>query len=66
MGHLTRTPTSNDPPRSATGKSQYLEENELMDEVALLLSGAAGRCSKCNRVVRKKYLESGLCPDCRE
>jgi len=65
MGHLTRTPTSNDPPGATAGKSPYLEETELMDETALLLSGAAMRCSRCRLAVRTQYLEGGLCPDCR-
>ncbi len=66
MGLGTRQPTSMDPPRSTTGKSKYLEENDIMDEFALLLNGHAKKCSKCKLAVRTRYLEDGLCPDCRE
>lgn len=65
MGYMTRTPTSNDIPRKSEDKSPYLEETELMDEIALLLSGAAARCSSCELAVRMEYLEDGKCPDCR-
>lgn len=66
MGYLTRTPTSNDPPR-ARSNNPWLEETEMMDEVALILGGYAKRCATCKRPARLKYLdEDRNCPDCRE
>jgi hypothetical protein len=65
VGYLTRTPTSNDPPR-ARGNNPWLEETEMMDEIALLLGGYARRCVTCQRSARLKYLKDGKCPDCRE
>ena len=66
MGNLSRQPTSNDPPRPKDGKSPWLEETELVDEVCLLLNGLAKRCVKCKRATRIKHLDSqGRCPDCR-
>jgi hypothetical protein len=65
MGYLTRGPTSNDPPPDKADKSPWLEEDDLMDEIALLLSGLAKRCAKCRRSTRTKHLEQGQCPDCR-
>lgn len=66
MGYLTRGPSSNDPPRDKSGTSPWLEENELMDEIALLLSGMAKRCTKCRRATRTKHLDQEqCCPDCR-
>ena len=54
-----------DMPRTPSGKSKWLEEDEMCDEIFLLLSGRAARCRKCGNAVRKKYLnESDLCPDC--
>jgi hypothetical protein len=67
MGYGSRLPTSNDPPASSgKEKSPYLFENSLMDETALLLAGVAKRCAKCKLSVRVKFLENGLCPDCRK
>ena len=57
MGYLTRTPTSNDPPKK--GKSPYGG-----DDFSLLLTGDGKRCKKCRRVTLNKYLKDGLCPDC--
>ncbi len=66
MGCLSRQPTSNDPPRSREGKSSWLGDNELLDEVALLLSGSAERCAGCRRATHIRYLNSNQrCPDCR-
>jgi len=66
MGYLSNQPTSNDPPPSNEGKSPWLEETELADEICLLLNGDAKRCKKCKRATRIKHLDSeGLCPDCR-
>ena len=65
MGFASRKPTSNEPARPSSGKSPYLQENECADEIALLLSGTARRCGRCKLSVRTKYLEDGLCPDCK-
>jgi hypothetical protein len=74
MGYLTKGPTSNDPPRDTRGKrlsvgcedGRWLEEDDLMDEIALLLSGLAERCATCRRGTRTKHLDHArLCPDCR-
>lgn len=69
MGFCSRLPNSNDPPRPA--KSRWgAQPGELMDDVALLLSGLATRCAKCRRVTKNGHLvQSGdqkLCPDCRD
>ena len=67
MGFLCRKPTSNNSPKLREGKSPYLGETELLDEVALLLSGDARRCNKCKLAVRIKYLDQNdNCPDCRD
>ena len=66
MGYLSRQPSSNDMPRASSGKSKWLEEDDVCDEIFLLLSGRASRCSKCQKAVLKKYLNSSsLCPDCK-
>ncbi len=65
MGYLSRQPTSNDPPRLKGGKSPWLGDNELMDEVALLLSDMAKRCAECKRATHVRHLDSSQhCPDC--
>lgn len=64
MGHLSRTPTSNDP--SSQKKYPWLDENELMDATALLLAKKARRCRTCKRPISNRYLDSDQrCPDCR-
>ena len=66
MGFGTRQPTSNDSPRANTEKSPWLEENEFMDEFALLLNRLAKRCTVCRRATRLRHLDSkGVCPDCK-
>lgn len=66
MGYMSRQPTSNDPPRSREDKSPWLDGNELLDEVALLLNGSAKRCVECKQAVHVRYLDSNQhCPDCR-
>ena len=66
MGHLSRQPTSNDPPKPREGKSPWLDDNEYMDEAALLLSGLAKRCVKCKRATNVLNLDSNqCCPDCK-
>ena len=66
MGYGTRTPTSNDIPKSKDGESPYLLTNEFEDEFFLLLSGNAKRCSNCRLAIRTKYLNpDNICPDCR-
>ena len=66
MGYLTRQPTSNEPPRTLTGKSQWLGDTEVMDEIAMLLNGIAERCAKCKRATHTRHLDSNqICPDCR-
>lgn len=64
MGYLSSKPDSNEPQPQSGAKSRWLEENELVDEFALLLSGSAKRCKKCAKAVRVYYLEGDLCPDC--
>lgn len=65
MGFQTRTPTSNDLPKTK-GDNPWLKENDLVDETCLLLNGLAKRCTKCKRAIRIKHLdEHQLCPDCR-
>ncbi len=67
MGYLSRKPTSNDPPRPREGKSPWLGDNDVMDEVALLLAGEARRCAKCGRATRVKHLNADqFCPDCQQ
>ncbi len=63
MGYGTRTPTSNEALREQS--NPWIEENEWMDEIALLLCEAATRCHHCRRACRKRHLDNGLCPDCR-
>lgn len=66
MGYLSGKPTSNNPPRPTEGKSPWLGESELMDEVALLLDGSAKRCTGCKRATHVRNLDSNQhCPDCR-
>jgi len=66
MGYLSRQPTSNDPPKPQEGKSPWLEETGLLDEVALLLNNMAKRCQKCKRATRVRHLDANqLYPDCR-
>ena len=67
MGFGSGKPNSNDLPMPPKGDSPWLEENEFVDEVALLLNGLAKRCTKCKRAARIKYLDKNQhCPDCRE
>lgn len=66
MGYLSRQPTSNDIPCPKEGKSPWLEENEYVDEVCLLLNGLAKRCAVCKRATRVRHLDSEQhCPACR-
>jgi hypothetical protein len=66
MGHLSGKPTNNDIPAAKEGKNQWLEDNDLIDWVALLLNGHARRCAKCKRSISIRYLDSNEhCPDCR-
>ena len=66
MGDLTRQPTSNDSPQPTTGKSRWLEDDDMMDECALLLNGLAQRCTKCQRATHNRHLDANQrCPDCR-
>jgi len=66
MGYMSRLPTtSNDPPPSKKDESPWLDSDDINDEVALLLSGLAKRCKKCNRPTSLRYLNrDGCCPDC--
>lgn len=66
MGFMSRQPTSNDPPRKQSENNPWIEETDLMDTFALLLNGAAYRCTACHRPIRVRHLENGLCPDCRK
>jgi hypothetical protein len=66
MGYLTKGPSSNEVRRETSNTSPWLEENELMDEIALLLNGMAKRCVKCRRSTRTNHLDQDQrCPDCR-
>ena len=66
MGYLTRRPTLNDLPKLVEqGKSPWLIENEFLDEFALLLSGCARRCKRCQRATSVEYLKEEICPGCR-
>jgi len=66
MGYLSRKPTSNDPPQSREEVNPWLEDNDVLDETALLLSGSAKRCRGCKRATSNCYLDArGCCPDCR-
>ena len=62
MGYLSRQPNSNDKPKYSN--NPWIQETELMDETALLISGEAERCRECKRACRVKNLTAGLCPDC--
>jgi hypothetical protein len=65
MGYLTRKPdTSNEIPSKREG-NPWLEENEFEDKYSLALAGKIQKCDECGRPIRLKYLEDGLCPDCR-
>jgi hypothetical protein len=64
MGNFSRLPNSNAPLPSKDENNPWLEETECYDEIALLLSGLAKRCSECERSTRTYYLEDGLYPDC--
>ena len=64
MGWGSRLPNSNDPP--PVGKSPYGSSSELVDDIALLLSGDGARCNDCQQVIYKVFLENGQCPDCYE
>lgn len=66
MGYLTRLPTSNEMPQPRQGKNPWLEDNEFMDETALLLNGLAKRCKKCGQATHIRHLDQNQhCPDCR-
>ena len=58
---MSRKPTSNEifsSPPNPWGA------NELEDDFFLLTNGKALKCIPCGRVVRKCYLQDGICPDC--
>lgn len=68
MGYMSRQPTSNDRPlpQPSNDKNPWLEENDLLDEVALLLNGSAKKCVECKRTTRVHHLDTNKrCPDCR-
>jgi hypothetical protein len=62
MGHLSRKPDGNDPPR---GEWAY-GPREPHDDFSALLNGLARRCAACRRVTMLRYLSEGACPECRE
>ena len=61
MGHMSRLPNSNDPP--PINPSPY-GGDETVDDIALLLNDLGKRCGDCKRVIRKRFLQDGQCPDC--
>lgn len=63
VGYGIRQPTSNDLP-SMVG-NRWLDTDEWEDERALLITGRAARCRKCERATSNRHLEDGYCPDCR-
>lgn len=66
MGLFSRLPTSNNSLKGDEAGNRWLETNEIMDEVALLLAGLAKRCVQCRRATSNKYLDSKqICPSCR-
>ncbi len=67
MGYLSRLPDSNDQPQPKTEcKNPWLDDNDIMDEVALRLNGLAKSCTKCRRATHIRHLDGNqLCPDCR-
>jgi hypothetical protein len=65
MGYASRLPNSNDLPRDQPQGNPWIQETEMMDTFALLLSGRARRCLKCRRPIRVEYLTDKCCPDCR-
>lgn len=60
MGFLSRQPNSNEAP----ARQNPWEANGIEDDFYLLVSESGVRCSCCQRVVRKHFMENGLCPDC--
>jgi len=63
MGHLTRQPTSNDPP--SVPNNCWLNTDDIDDEISLLLGSDARRCTSCHRATSVEYLVQNKCPDCR-
>jgi len=68
MGYLSRQPTSNDMPKSTSGKSPWLGETEDVDEFVLRLQGKIKKCTgPCGRQTHIKHLDKDdHCPDCRK
>ena len=65
MGHMSRLPTTNDPPRPKSKSEPWLGESDLMDRTALILSGAAKRCVACGWLTHINNLDHNcLCPSC--
>ena len=70
MGYLSRKPNSNDIPRNRP--NPWGADDDIEDDFYLLATGAGERCSFCQRVIRKCFLEiirrrfreEHLCPDC--
>lgn len=64
MGFGTRQPTSNEGPDDSL---RPWGADEMMDDVALLLSGMAKRCYACLRAVRTEFQKNHgghiYCPD---
>lgn len=68
MGHGSRKPTSNDPPRRKTNETKWVDEalTDFKDVTVLLLGEDAKRCSQCERPALLVYLKDNKCPDCRK
>jgi hypothetical protein len=66
MGFASIFPTSNDPLRPR--HSKWGPDQELVDDIAALLSGEGQRCAACRQVVFKTFLREHehrqVCPDC--
>lgn len=66
MGHLSRKPTSNEPPLD--GNNPWGPQDGIRDDISVLLGGEGKRCTKCKRVVLNEYIKKKkgkpFCPDC--
>ena len=65
MGHLSRLPNSNDPPKYSS--NPWGSQNPNLDDIAVLLNDMGKRCSVCKRVVLNKHVKEkdgiDYCPD---
>jgi formamidopyrimidine-DNA glycosylase len=66
MGHLSRKPTSNEPP--SDDYNPWGPQDGIRDDISVLLGEEGKRCTDCRRVILNEHIKKKrgkpFCPDC--